>query len=75
MDAAWNIGVWMRFTVDAVEGEPHHHVVRVEDLGSLVEQHALGQAGGAAGVHEHHRVGLLAFVGHDVGVAAASRSA
>ena len=36
-------------------------VVGVEQLGPLVEQHPLGHPGGAAGVHEDDRVGLLAF--------------
>ena len=41
----------------------HGDVVEVQHLGALVEQHALGQAGRAAGVHEHDGVVLVGLVG------------
>ena len=40
-------------------------VVQVEHLGPLVEQHALGQAGRAARVHEDDGIVLVGLVGHD----------
>ena len=46
-----------------VDGEPD--VVEVQHLGALVEQHALGDAGGATGVHQHRRIGLVRLVGRD----------
>ena len=48
-----------------LEAPPHPDVVHVQHLGPLVEQHALRQPGGAAGVHEHDRVVLLGLLGHD----------
>ena len=51
--------------VGLVEVPLHQRVVEVEHLGPLVEQHALGQPGGAAGVHEDDRVVLLGLVGRD----------
>jgi hypothetical protein len=48
-----------------VEGEVHRNVVQVEHLRSMLDRNALGQAGGAAGVHEHGEVGLLGLVRRD----------
>ena len=45
--------------------DDHGDVVEVENLGPVVQKHPLGQPGGAAGVHQHHRIGFLGFVGHD----------
>ncbi len=45
--------------------ERHQAVVHVHHLAALVGQHALGEAGRAAGVHEHDGIGLQAFVGND----------
>ena len=52
--------------VDLVGGDPprHRHVVQVEHLGALVEQHTLRRAGRAAGVHEDHRVVFVGLVGN-----------
>ena len=47
-----------------LQGDDHGHVVEVQHLGPAVDQHPLGQAGGAAGIHQHHRVGLLGLIGH-----------
>ncbi len=64
IDAAWNIGVWCRYTsVARRTATARRDVVQVQHLGALVEQHALRQAGGAAGVHEDDRVVLLGLVG------------
>ena len=51
--------------IDAAGGQVDRHgdVVEVQQLGPLVEQHALGQAGRAAGVHEDHRVVLFGLLG------------
>ena len=44
---------------------PHlHHVVEVQHLGAVVEQHALRQTRRAAGVHEHGGVVLVGLVGN-----------
>ena len=63
IDAAWNIGVWCRNTSSASNRHTMHHVVQVEHLGAVVEQHALRQAGGAAGVHEDDGIVLVGLVG------------
>ena len=64
IDAAWNIGVWCRYTKSSSRPPANGDVVHVQHLGPLVEQHALGQPGGAARVHEDDRVVLLGLVGH-----------
>ncbi len=47
-----------------VEPEGHLQVVQREHHRALGQQHALGQSGGAAGVHEHRRVVLLGLRGY-----------
>ena len=72
MDAAWNIGVWWRYTRQLAEAEGQSDVVQVQDLGSLLEQRALRHPGGAARVHEHGRIGLFGLRWYD-GVAVADQ--
>ena len=49
----------MQVDAPVVEADRHADVVEVQQLGALVEQHPLGQACRAAGVHEHGRVVLV----------------
>ncbi len=74
VDAAWNIGVCSKNVEFALVRQRHQAVVDVHHLAALVRQHTLREAGRATGIHEHDRIGLLAFSGIR-GDAAASMSA
>ena len=51
----------MQIHPKVIEFDGHGDVVQVQQLGALVDQHALGQAGRPAGVHEDDGIGLLRF--------------
>ena len=63
-EAAWNIGVWCRYTKSLVHAPAGGHLVDVEHQGPVVDDHALGQAGGPAGVHEDGQVVLVRLGRH-----------
>ncbi len=50
---------------DLVIPNSHGPVIHVEHLGPMLDQHTLGQPGGAAGIHQHHGIGLIGFVTHN----------